>query len=88
LIIPVEDWDEWIVRWVLIVWLHPSNQFTAVVKPPTGLYNVFIVVASTLLCAPGWAVLKLAVANIQVNKMGKRWVGAKIYELEATQTFE
>ena len=50
--------------------------------------NVFIVVASALSCAPGWAMLKLAVVNIQVNKMGKRWVGAKIYELEATWTYK
>ena len=32
--------------------------------------------------------LKLAVANIQVNKMGERWVGVKIYELKAAWTFE
>ena len=30
--------------------------------------NVFIVVASALSCTPGWAMLKLVVANIQVNK--------------------
>ena len=34
------------------------------------LNNVCIVVMSALSCTPGWAMLKLAVANVHVTKMG------------------